>query len=101
MVSNAEDAAANDLESSWQIRTLGYKLVVAHDVFVRHERGVSFASLPQPERVRRQARSDAALVRKLEAFYGKGNVPDSMELWGTPIFDEAFARMRLLDGPPC
>ena len=79
------------------MRMLGQGLAIAQEVFVSHERGVSFASLPNPERVRRQGKSDAALARKLEAFYGKGNVPSSMELWGAAIFDDAFHRIGLLD----
>jgi len=53
---------------------LGLKLVIAQDVFVRHEQGVSFASLPSLERGVRQRKSDAWLVRKLEAYYS-GVIP--------------------------
>ena len=95
LLDEGTELGADDLEFSWRMRMLGLKLVIAQDVFVRHEQGVSFASLPSLERGVRQRKSDASLVRKLEAYYG-GVIPTSMELWGTPIFDEALHRMRLL-----
>lgn len=95
LLDEGTELGADDLEFSWRMRMLGLKLLIAQDVFVRHEQGVSFASLPSLERGRRQRKSDASLVRKLEAYYG-GVIPNSMELWGTPIFDEALHRMRLL-----
>ena len=74
---------------------LGYQVQVVLDVFVRHDQGVSFASLAPGERSMRQGRSDFALIRKLEAYYG-GDIPSSGELWGCPIFDEALNRRGLL-----
>ena len=95
LLDEGTELGADDLEFSWRMRMLGLKLVIAQDVFVRHEQGVSFASLPSLERGVRQRKSDAWLVRKLEAYYS-GVIPTSMELWGKPIFDEALHRMRLL-----
>jgi GT2 family glycosyltransferase len=90
------ELGADDLEFSWRLRMLGQRLVIAQDVFVRHEQGVSFASLPAPERAKRQWLSDAWLWRKLEAYYGRDSIPASKALWGTPIFDEALARVKLI-----
>ena len=96
LLDESTELGADDLEFSFRMRMLGYRVVIAQDVFVQHEQGVSFASLPHPERVARQVRSDFALIRKLEAFYDGQPIPSSMELWGTPIFDEAFLRYRLI-----
>ncbi len=96
LLDEGTELGADDLEFSWRNRMLGQRPVVAQDVFVQHEQGVSFASLPSAERIMRQLRSDAALWRKLEAFYGRGNIPSSVEQWGTPIFEEAQERMKLL-----
>ncbi len=96
LLDEGTELGADDLEYSWRMRMLGQRLVVAQDVFVRHDQGVSFASLPSFERVQRQLRSDAALWRKLEAYHGRESIPSSDEQWGTPIFDEVLSRMRLL-----
>ncbi len=96
LLDEGTELGADDLEFSFRMRMLGYRVVIAQDVFVQHEQGVSFASLPHPERVARQVWSDFALIRKLEAFYDGQPIPSSMELWGTPIFDEAFLRYRLI-----
>jgi len=96
LLDEGTELGADDLELSWRLTSLDYKLAVAQDVFVRHVQGVSFSSLPFPERAKRQARSDFALIRKLEAFYGNDEIPSSNEIWGTPIFDEAFMRRKLL-----
>jgi GT2 family glycosyltransferase/tetratricopeptide (TPR) repeat protein len=96
LLDEGTELGADDLEFSWRMRMLGFKLAIAQDVFVQHEQGVSFASLPGPERGQRQRRSDAALLRKLETFYGDSSIPSSDELWGTPIFDEAFYRFKVI-----
>ena len=72
--------------------SLGQKLVIALDVFVKHERGVSFASLAH-DRARKEIRkSDAALVRKLKSRFGPGHLPTSKDIWGNDIFSEALNR---------
>lgn len=86
------ELGADDLELSWRLRSLGLRLAVAADVFVRHEAGASFASLPGEERISRVAESDASLMRKLEAYYGKGRVPSSTEIWDNDVFQEAMSR---------
>ena len=98
LLDEGTELGADDLDFSWRMRELGYRVVIAQDVFVQHEQGVSFRSLPSAERGARQRRSDACLVRKLEAYYGIHGIPSSMELWGTPIFDGALLRFRLLRG---
>jgi len=86
LLDEGTELGADDLELSWRLRALGYRLAVAADVFVRHDQGVSFASLPEGERSDRSSRSDEALAWKLEAYYGQGAVPSSREIWGTDIF---------------
>jgi O-antigen biosynthesis protein len=74
-----------DLELSWRLRTQGLSLVVARDVFVHHDHGVSFRSLPDDHKEALLARSNDALRLILEQAYGD-RVPSSAELWGSDIF---------------
>lgn len=85
---------ADDLEISWRLRSLGYDLAVALNVFVAHETSRSFATLAPGEKSRLVFQSDAALISKLRAFYGDCHLPTSTELWGNAIFDEAFSRFK-------
>ena len=96
LLDEGTELGADDLDFSWRCRMLGMRTVVAQDVFVQHEQGVSFASLPSAERTMRQLRSDAALWRKLEAYYGRDGIPSSEELFGSPIFAEFLSRMKVL-----
>ena len=84
---------ADDLEISWRLRQLGFRLSVVPSVFVRHVGGASFSTVPRLETRRKVRRSDRALLHRLEAFYGKGRVPSSMELFACDIFAEALARL--------
>lgn len=95
LLDETTELGADDLELSWRLGELGYRMQIALDVFVRHDQGVSFASLAMDEKSTRQGRSDFALIRKLEAYYGE-DIPSSNELWGCPIFDEALERRELL-----
>lgn len=83
---------ADDLEMSWRLRTMGYKLVVAKGAYVRHISQVSFASLPPGKKEEYVHASDAAFVRKLQRYYGSTILPTSEQLFGCDIFDEALAR---------
>lgn len=75
-----------DLEYSWRLRQKGCKLVVATDVFIYHQGQKSFSTvLPEKNRRITQECQDK-LYDKLEAFYGKGKVPSSRELWGMDWF---------------
>lgn len=75
-----------DLEYSWRLRQKGYKLAVATDVFIFHQGQKSFSTvLPEKNRRITQECQDK-LYDKLEAFYGKGRVPSSLELWGMDWF---------------
>jgi GT2 family glycosyltransferase/tetratricopeptide (TPR) repeat protein len=85
---------ADDLEFSWRLQSLGFKLTVALDVFVHHEGHKSFETRDNSETSILIAKSDAHLVRKLEAFYGLV-LPTSYQIWSCNIFDEAISR-RLL-----
>ncbi len=83
---------ADDLELSWRLRQKGYRLLVARDVFVEHEGQVSFRRLPSEEKQRYLDDSTRILISKLEQHYGKGQVPSSIELFGTTIlpFPEGY-----------
>ncbi|MBS1707754.1 MAG: glycosyltransferase family 2 protein [Armatimonadetes bacterium] len=83
---------ADDLEMSWRLRTMGYKLVVAKGAYVRHISQASFASLPPGKKEEYVHASDAAFVRKLQRYYGSTILPTSEQLFGCDIFDEALAR---------
>jgi GT2 family glycosyltransferase/glycosyltransferase involved in cell wall biosynthesis/Flp pilus assembly protein TadD len=75
-----------DLEYSWRLRQKGYRLVVATDVFIFHQGQKSFSTvLPEKNRRITQECQDK-LYTKLEAYYGKGQVPSSQELWGMDWF---------------
>lgn len=76
----------DDLDLSWRLRQRGYRLLVATDAFVHHEGQVSFKSEPSATTARLVQDSTDRLYAKLETHYGKGNVPDPMELWGITWF---------------
>jgi GT2 family glycosyltransferase/tetratricopeptide (TPR) repeat protein len=85
---------ADDLEFSWRYRELGYRLVIAPSVFVRHVGGASFSTVPRIETRKKVRRSDRALIRRLRAYYGDRPIPSSRELFGCDIFAEALASIR-------
>jgi GT2 family glycosyltransferase len=83
---------AADLELSWRLRALGMKLVIALDTFIHHTDRASFSQRPAEENAKFiPARRDAAVVAKLERYYGP-SLPSSMRLWGSAIYDAAPAR---------
>jgi len=71
-----------DLEYSFRLRLNGYKLIIATDVFIYHKPDItrSIASIRNSNE--RSEESQNILKAKLENFYGKGNVPPTMELFG-------------------
>jgi GT2 family glycosyltransferase len=82
---------ADDLDLSWRLRCLGYKLKIALDAFVHHAEHASFDARSQTETAALVAQSDALLVEKLRRYYGS-SVPTSQTLWGCEIFSEALRR---------
>ena len=82
---------ADDLDFSWRLRTLGYKLLAVLDVFVHHAGQKSFETRERSVVSELVAKSDGNLIAKLLQFYGP-NLPNSHRLWGCDIFDEALAR---------
>jgi GT2 family glycosyltransferase len=91
LLDESMELGADDLELSWRLRALGYRLAIAGDVFVRHAGSVSFGSL-EPEHAKlRVRRSDEALIRKLRAYYGGKDLPSCHELWGNDMFARALA----------
>ena len=85
---------ADDLEISWRLRSLGYRLVVGQYTFVAHKCGASFESVGQNRKIESISQSDRALIRKLINYYGTTRLPTSGELWGSDIFAAAFASDR-------
>ncbi|MGE5623775.1 MAG: glycosyltransferase family 2 protein [Methanocella sp.] len=75
----------DDLDLSLRLRQLGYKLLVALDVFVRHFGQVSFATEPSHKTRYLVQQSTNALYEKLYHLYG-GEVPPPQELWGMSWF---------------
>lgn len=86
---------ADDLEISWRLRTLGFSLMVAGDVFVAHRSGSSFSTLKPGEKERLVGMSDQGLVQKLRGFYGGSAELSSEEIWGIPIFAPALVRPQV------
>lgn len=77
---------ADDLEISWRLRTLGFRLEIATGTFVAHECGGSFGTISSEEKASRVSASDASLFRKLREYYESEDLPSSRQLWGSDIF---------------
>lgn len=75
----------DDLELSLRLRASGHRLLVARDVFVRHEGQASFGTVPRSEAERLLAQSTAALKQKLARLFAPERVPSSTELFGCGI----------------
>jgi GT2 family glycosyltransferase/predicted Zn-dependent protease len=84
---------ADDLDLSWRLVSLGYKLVIALDAFVHHESGASFAKRPREQTSFLIQQSDEAFLRKLKRYYGE-DLPGSYCLFGCAIWMEALARNK-------
>ncbi|MCH7903465.1 MAG: glycosyltransferase family 2 protein [Armatimonadetes bacterium] len=80
----------DDFDYCWRLRYHGYQLRVATDTFVEHVGHVSFKTLPAEDTQRMLAASNIAFAKKLEAQYGRGNVPTSEELFGINIFTPPY-----------
>lgn len=76
---------SEDLEFSWRIRELGYKLLVARDVFVAHRCGRSFASVEDSKKKQILTDSSNALIRRVREAYVPSPPPSSIELWNIDI----------------
>jgi GT2 family glycosyltransferase len=74
------------LDLSWRLRLAGYRLLIASDVFVLHRVHVSFQTEPLDVIEPLERSSANAFAKKLQAHYGKGNVPSQEELWGIDWF---------------
>ena len=85
---------ADDLELSWRLRTLGFQLAIAQNVFVAHDCGGSFNTISSEEKRNHVSASDASLLRKLQNFYGHGQLPSSRDLWGNDIFTGAMEAFK-------
>lgn len=85
----------DDLDLSWRLTLSGYELTIATNVFVRHVGQASFATLAEGEAKRYERASTDALACKLEAHYGKGNVPTGKDLWGIEWFNPSWTTSGL------
>ncbi len=83
---------ADDLEHSWRLKKLGYKLTIALDVFVHHAGQKSFETRDRSEVADLVTKSDTHLKEKLSKFYGDRQLT-SHQLWSCNIFDEALQRV--------
>jgi GT2 family glycosyltransferase len=72
---------SEDLELSWRLRSLGYRLVIARDIFVYHRGGASFATVPSSHVSELLQESSRALVSKLHGAYPQQAEVSAMELW--------------------
>lgn len=82
---------SDDLELSLRLRSHGYSLLVAKDVFVHHEGGASFATVKPNDIQARLDESTRAMRRKLRAAFAPDKEPRSEDIWGIGILpqDEA------------
>lgn len=83
----------DDLEISWRLRENGYWLRVALDVFVNHERQVSFASIPKKEAEAIVRDGSDVLFKKMTDFYKPNKIPNpfiyfGIKWWNPRILEE-------------
>ncbi|MFA7626010.1 MAG: glycosyltransferase [Candidatus Kapaibacterium sp.] len=76
----------DDLELCWRISVNGARMLIATDLFIYHLGQESFRNSDKNLTSRLVQESTDILYDKLEKYYGQGNVPDSMTLWGVDWF---------------
>jgi len=86
LLDESMELGADDLELSWRLRALGYRLAINLGSFVTHLGSASFASLDEHDRQERVARSDAELIEKIRGYYVK-NFPSAQKLWGHSLLN--------------
>ncbi len=86
---------SDDLDFSWRLSSLGYKLLIALDTIVLHNHGSSFKSLPEEQTNEYVGRSDAAFLAKLVDYYGSLDILNSELLWNSTIFEPILVAARL------
>jgi len=84
----------DDLDISWRLREKGYNLLVATDTFIHHKGQVSFKTEKKTKTDWLVQESTDILYKKLENYYGKGNIPSPMELWGINWFNPSKELME-------
>lgn len=90
----------DDLELSLRLRSNGYLLLVARDIFVHHDWGASFNQVPSEWKTARVEESTAALIRKVADAYAPVPPPPSDELWGVPfVSDEEMSQILISTHP--
>jgi hypothetical protein len=79
---------SQDLEISWRLQELGYRLMIGRAVLVHHrDTGASFQSVSKESRDSLLRASDAALLSKLTSYYGDLGDANSTDIWENRIFD--------------
>lgn len=84
------ELGVDDLDLCWRLRLAGHRLVLATDVFVHHQGGGSKRSVPYNELVERDRQAMDYLANKLLAYYGRGQVPSSVAIWGLDWLKPSF-----------
>ena len=81
----------DDLDLSWRLRSAGLRLLIATDCYVHHAGEKSSGTLDRSTFRQLVRNSGRALMTKLEAHYGVGNVPSDEDLWGIDWFRPGIA----------
>ena len=84
----------DDLELSWRLKSHGYELLIARDVFVYHEGQHSFRTEAAGTTNHYLQESSDAFYRILEDHYGPDRVPEPQQLWGVDWFRPAHGRFN-------
>jgi GT2 family glycosyltransferase len=84
----------DDLELSWRLKSHGYELLIARDVFVYHEGQHSFRTEAAGTTNHYLQDSSDAFYRILEDHYGPERVPEPQQLWGVDWFRPTQGRFN-------
>lgn len=84
----------DDLELSWRLRSHGYELKIATDVFVYHEGQHSFNSEPSSVTAELTRQSSDALYAILAESYSPGRVPPPDKIWSIDWFKPSIPKFN-------
>jgi GT2 family glycosyltransferase/tetratricopeptide (TPR) repeat protein len=80
-----------DVDYAWRLRSSGYRLLVAGDVFVRHVGRASFRDVSERERRRWLQNSRSHVLGKIRQHDGVHGPPSPIEIFGAPWLDDVEA----------
>jgi GT2 family glycosyltransferase len=86
---------SDDLELCWRLRSHGYRLAIATDIYVQHSAGTSFATEPSETTARFLRESAQRLQAKLERYYAQGPLPSGYAIWGSDIFPKRSSQLAV------